>query len=118
MADSSSVASTVSAHPEQGVAFMCVLQLEKTEKRGLTPGEAKLKQSLWDFFRTLDYEARRNIFTITDRTWVDFLVHLLKMDRKAGQGAGIYLCDQEDSPSFGTDDSLRNRKRPGDSRSG
>ena len=35
--------------------------LWKYEKKNLTPGEARSKQALWDFYVTLDYAARKKV---------------------------------------------------------
>jgi len=44
--------------------------LWKYEKRKLTPGEARNKQGLWEFYQTLDYAARKKVrYPITAVGW-------------------------------------------------
>lgn len=121
MADSASIASSIASNSEAGHTLLAVTTIDDAQKRDLTPGEAKIKQSLWDFYRTLDYNARRTIFTITDKIWADFLIHLLKLDKKSGNGAGLYLDHSLIAPGeVSLDDSHRTmmRKRAGERGSG
>ena len=44
--------------------------LWKFEKKNLTPGEARSKQTLWDFYATLDYAARKKV-CYSAAAWTD-----------------------------------------------
>jgi len=82
-------------------------------KKRLTPGEARTKQSLWDFYQTRDYAQRREvrafkrkvgssnrcpanaefllavqIFSVHDTKWITFLFALVNFEKSETRGGG------------------------------
>jgi hypothetical protein len=69
--------------------------LWKYEKRKLTPGEARNKQGLWEFYQTLDYAARKKVrCPITADGWFDSARNAIPAPHCASSHAHLPAVDQ------------------------
>jgi len=70
--------------------------LWKYEKRKLTPGEARNKQGLWEFYQTLDYAARKKVrHPITAAGWCCSACHAKLAPHCGSSNAHLSAADHD-----------------------